>query len=72
VQDFVLVPKVMGKVSGLSPVVILLALSIWAQLLGLLGLILAIPATCMLVVWYRRWVLSQEETANSTTSEDPS
>ena len=72
VQDFVLVPKVMGKVSGLSPVVILLALSIWAQLLGLLGLILAIPATCMLVVWYRRWVLSQEETPNSTTSEDPS
>ena len=43
VQDLVLVPRIMGKQMGLSPWVMLLALSIWGQLLGFLGLIIALP-----------------------------
>jgi predicted PurR-regulated permease PerM len=56
VQDLILVPRIMGRASGLSPAIILLSLSVWAKLLGFLGLIVAIPATCLCWVWYRRIV----------------
>ncbi|HKK33470.1 MAG TPA: AI-2E family transporter [Desulfomicrobiaceae bacterium] len=53
-QDAVLVPKIMGKVMGLSPAMILLSLSVWGKLLGLLGLLIALPVTCLLLAYYRR------------------
>jgi len=43
VENHILVPKIMGKAVGLSPVVIILALLVGAKLLGFLGIILAIP-----------------------------
>ena len=60
-QDMVIVPKVMGKASGLSPAVMLLSLTIWGQLLGFLGLILAIPITCLSLVWYHRLFFHDDE-----------
>jgi len=54
VQDGILTPKFMGKMTGLSPALLLLSLSIWAELLGFLGLILAIPLTCLMLAWYKR------------------
>ena len=56
VQDVVLVPKIMGKVTGLNPAMIMLSLSIWGKLLGLLGLIVALPMTYLLLVYYRRYL----------------
>ena len=55
-QDVFIVPKVMGDASGLSPAIMLLSLSIWGKLLGLLGLMLAIPFTCLCISWYHRWI----------------
>lgn len=60
IQDGLLVPRIMGKVTGLSPAMILLALSIWGKLLGLLGLIIALPMTCLLLAYYRRMVAAAE------------
>lgn len=59
-QDLVLTPKILGKSTGLSPVFILLALSIWGKLLGLLGLIIAIPITCVLLASYRQYIKSKK------------
>lgn len=56
VQDALLTPRIMGERLGLSPAVILLSLSIWGKLLGMLGLIIALPMTCLLWAWYRRWI----------------
>lgn len=56
IQDTILVPKIMGKVTGLNPAMMMLSLSIWGKLLGLLGLIIALPATCLLLVYYRRLI----------------
>ncbi len=42
--------------TGLSPWVLILALSIWGKALGLLGLILAIPASCLMLAMYRRFL----------------
>jgi len=54
IQDFVLVPRFIGNASGLSPVMIMLALSIWGKLLGFFGLIVAIPFTCLVLAYYRK------------------
>ncbi|MDD2240374.1 MAG: AI-2E family transporter [Kiritimatiellae bacterium] len=53
-QDLVLIPRILGRSLGLNPVAILLSLSIWGRLLGALGLLIALPMTCLLLAWYRR------------------
>ena len=53
-NDALLVPRIQGKSSGLSPVMMMLSLSVWSQLLGFLGLIVAIPFTCLVLAYYRR------------------
>jgi predicted PurR-regulated permease PerM len=62
IQDGFLTPKIMGKVTGLNPAMIMLSLSIWGKLLGLLGMIIALPVTYLLLVYYRRLI----QTAPST------
>jgi predicted PurR-regulated permease PerM len=59
IQDAFLVPRIMGKVTGLNPAMILLSLSIWGKLLGLLGLIIALPMTYLLLIYYRRFLCAQ-------------
>ena len=63
IQDVFLTPRIMGHVMGLNPAVILLSLSIWGSLLGIIGLIIALPLTTLLISYYRRFILRE-------TSED--
>lgn len=60
-QDAVIVPRIMGDATGLSPAFILLSLSIWGKLLGMLGLLIAIPMTCLCWAWYRRLATGVDE-----------
>ena len=55
IQDLLLVPKIMGKRMNMHPAVILLSLSIWGHLLGLLGMIVALPLTTLLLAYLRRY-----------------
>ncbi len=57
IQETLLVPRLQGKAMGLSPAIILLSISIWGKLLGFLGLILALPLTCLGLTYYRRYLL---------------
>lgn len=57
IEDAILTPKIMGKVSGLYSAIILLSLSVWGSLLGLIGMIIAIPVTTLLVTYYQRYVV---------------
>jgi predicted PurR-regulated permease PerM len=52
----------MGKVTGLHPALILLSLSIWGSLMGIIGLIIALPLTTLVISYYKRYVLKEEET----------
>jgi len=61
IQDTLLVPKIMGKVTGLNPAMILLSLSIWGKLLGMFGLIIALPMTCLLLAYYRSLLLNKND-----------
>jgi predicted PurR-regulated permease PerM len=71
-QEIFLTPKIMGKATGLNPAIILLALSVWGTLLGLLGMIIALPVTALLVSYYKRFVLKENplgEEIDSTENE---
>lgn len=55
--DYVLTPKIMGKVMGLNPALILLSLSVWGSLMGLVGMLIALPLTTLLISYYERYVI---------------
>jgi len=55
IQDVFLVPLIMGKRMNLHPAVILLSLSIWGHLLGLLGMIVALPLTTLILGYLKRY-----------------
>ena len=54
--DYILTPKIMGKAMGLNPAVILLSLSVWGTLLGLIGMIIALPLTTLLLAYYQEFI----------------
>ncbi|MCK4661075.1 MAG: AI-2E family transporter [Phycisphaerae bacterium] len=59
IQDLIIMPRIMGKVTGLRPVAILLGVFVWGKLFGFLGLVLAIPLTCLGGAYYSRCVLGK-------------
>jgi len=61
VEDLFITPKVMGKVTGLNPAVILLSLSVWGSLMGVVGMIIALPVTTLIISYYKRFVLKETE-----------
>ena len=61
IQDVILTPRIMGHVMGMNPAIILLSLSIWGSLLGIIGLIIALPLTTLLISYYRRFVLKETD-----------
>jgi predicted PurR-regulated permease PerM len=65
IQDAFLTPRIIGKTTGLRPAVILLAITVWGKLLGPLGLILAIPLTCLGFAYYRRMLLNWRQTSST-------
>lgn len=54
VVDNIIEPRVMGKTSNLSPLVVLLAMLIWGFVLGPVGAILAVPLTMALRIVLER------------------
>ena len=60
IQDLILVPRIQGESLGLSPWLILLSLSVWGKLLGFLGLLIALPMTCLCLSCYRRFLAGRE------------
>lgn len=54
-ENHFLVPKVMQSAVGLSPVTIIIALAIGAQLAGITGAIIAVPLTAVLSVLIAEW-----------------
>jgi predicted PurR-regulated permease PerM len=61
IMDAIVVPKIMGKRMGLNPTVLLLSLSVWGALLGFIGLIIALPATTLLIAYWQRYITKEGE-----------
>ena len=70
IQDTILTPKIMGHVTGLNSAIILLSLSIWGSLLGILGMIIALPMTTLLITYYQKYVVKNPLKAKEQTSNN--
>lgn len=71
IQDIILTPRIMGKVTGLNPAIILLSLSIWGTLMGIMGMIIALPLTTLMISYYQRYILNGEKIVKDSAAERP-
>ncbi|MBQ3617286.1 MAG: AI-2E family transporter, partial [Bacteroidales bacterium] len=69
-QDLIITPRIMGKNTGLNPAMILLSLSVWGKLLGFLGLLAALPFTCMVKTYYSEFVAKQHTLAQRLSEQN--
>lgn len=70
IQDGYLVPRIMGKITGLNPAIILLSLSVWGSLMGMLGMIIALPLTTLMLSYYQRYIINQENIYRTEFTEN--
>lgn len=70
IQDGLIVPRVMGKITGLNPAIILLSLSIWGSLMGMLGMIIALPLTTLMLSYYQRFIINRENIHKAEPSDN--
>lgn len=54
-ENYVIVPKIMEKSVGISPIIILLALAVGFRLLGVIGIFLSIPVVITLQVLFKEY-----------------
>lgn len=69
IQDMVLTPKIMGDVTGMRPAAILLSLSIWGALCGVIGMIIALPITTLIISYYDRYVANRGVSSRAHQAE---
>lgn len=64
--DYIITPRIMGKELGLNAAVILLSLSVWGSLLGIIGMIIALPVTSLLMTYYEQYISNPHKRRKST------
>src|SRR5688500_9411231 len=68
-ENHVLVPKVMERQVGVSPVAVIVALLVGGNLLGIAGAILAVPTVAIIQVLFTEWMASREMDTNQSPLE---
>jgi predicted PurR-regulated permease PerM len=53
-ESFVLTPRLVGERIGLGPIMVIFSLMAFGQLLGFVGVLLALPISAVLLVAIRR------------------
>jgi predicted PurR-regulated permease PerM len=59
IENYVLVPKIMEKSVGVSPIVILVALAVGARLAGVTGMIISVPSVITLQILLKRYLVKE-------------
>ena len=57
IEGYLLTPRIVGEQVGLHPLVVMVALIVGGSLLGIWGMLLAIPVTAVLSVFGREWIV---------------
>lgn len=70
INDLFLTPKILGHAMGLNPAIILLSLSVWGSLLGLLGLIIALPMTTLCISYYEQYIIDASPESAADRKKD--
>lgn len=66
--DYILTPHIMGKEMGMNAAIILLSLSIWGSLLGIIGMIIALPVSSLMMAYYERYISNPREKITQESS----
>ncbi|MCX6155570.1 MAG: AI-2E family transporter [Candidatus Kapabacteria bacterium] len=70
INSYLIEPNVAGKQVGLHPVVLIASLFVFGGLFGFIGLIVAVPCTAVLMMFYQDWFRDQiEKSTNNISSE---
>lgn len=60
IQELVLNPRILGKAYMMNPAIILLSLSIWGSLMGIIGMMLALPLTTLIYSYYKNYIIADD------------
>ena len=60
IDSNIIYPKVVGSSTGLHPLAVLLAVSVFGYFGGIIGMILAVPIAGILQVFILKWAYRQE------------
>lgn len=72
VCDYIITPRIMGRELGLNAAVILLSLSVWGCLLGIIGMIIALPVTSLLMSYYEQYISNpRSRTTDNDGAREP-
>jgi predicted PurR-regulated permease PerM len=55
VESTFIVPRIMGRAIGLSPVLVVLAIVVGAKVFGVVGAVIAVPAAAIISVIVQEW-----------------
>lgn len=67
----IIYPKVVGTSTGLHPLMILLAVSVFGYFGGILGMVLAVPSAGVIQIFVVKWANSKERKIASEDHESP-
>ena len=59
IQDMFVTPRIMGHIMGLPAAIVLLALTVWGYMAGIIGLIIALPVTTLIISYYKLYVVKK-------------
>jgi predicted PurR-regulated permease PerM len=71
-EGTIITPKIVGDKVGLHPVLIVLALMIWGRFLGFFGIVIAVPATAVLNVFWRHAMIRYKQSDLYLGKKEPS
>lgn len=70
IENQFLVPKIMKRAVGLNPIVVMITILIGAQIGGIVGIILAVPAATIISIFLEDFLRSKKDEANKLEGEE--
>jgi predicted PurR-regulated permease PerM len=71
INSYFIEPKILGEKVGLNPIILFASLFVFGHFFGIIGLIIAIPTTAIILLFYKEWMKFNEpiieEGVNETT-----
>lgn len=70
-DGMLLTPRIQGRNTGLRPQYILLSLSVWGSLMGVTGMIIALPITTVIISYYQRSLDDERPSSRAQAGPPP-
>lgn len=71
INAYLIEPRILGSHIGLHPIVLLASLFIFGHFFGFLGLLTAVPATAVLMMFYRDWITKTNNSQSASSADAP-